>query len=110
MSKKELDSIEELIIRKIQLAEVCGGLSSSDKKFISLWSYMIELQNNWNELKKWLEEQISINTPNARWKHHNEDGINDYDMVNGNYIKAQSVNVTMKETLNKMQYLEGKNE
>lgn len=53
MSEKELNSIQELIERKILLAEVSGGLTSSDKKFINLWNYAIELQNNWNELKEY---------------------------------------------------------
>lgn len=57
MTKEELDSIEELIERKITLAEVTGGLTSSDKKFIALWNYTMQLQNNGNELKKWLEEE-----------------------------------------------------
>ena len=56
MNKEELDSIQELIERKILLAEVSGGLTSSDKKFINLWNYTIELQDNWNKLKEWLEE------------------------------------------------------
>ena len=57
MNKEELDSIQELIERKILLAEVSGGLTSSDKKFINLWNYTIELQDNWNKLKEWLEEE-----------------------------------------------------
>ena len=55
MNEEELNSIQELIERKIALAEVTVGLTSSDKKFIALWNYSIQLQNNWNELKKWLE-------------------------------------------------------
>jgi len=55
VNKEELDNIQELIERKITLAEVTGGLSSSDKKFIALWNYTIELQNNWNELKEYFK-------------------------------------------------------
>lgn len=57
MKEEELDSIQELIERKLLMAEVMGGLTSHDKKFIDLWNYTIQLQNNWNELKKWLEEE-----------------------------------------------------
>ena len=57
MNEEELDSIQELIERKLLMAEVMGGSTSHDKKFIDLWNYTIQLQNNWNELKKWLEEE-----------------------------------------------------
>ena len=56
MKEEELDSMQELIERKLLMAEVMGGLTSQDKKFIDLWNYAMQLQNNWNELKKWLEE------------------------------------------------------
>lgn len=69
------------------------------------------LENNWNELKEWLKKKIERNTPNVRWKHYNEDGFNDYDIENGNYISMQPVNVTFKEVIDKMQEIEsGKNE
>lgn len=58
MNEEELDSIQELIERKLLMAEVMGGLTSHDKKFIDLWNYTIQLQNNWNELKNYLEKQI----------------------------------------------------
>ena len=54
MNEEELNDIQELIERKLLMAEVMGGLTSHDKKFINLWNYTIKLQNNWNELKKWL--------------------------------------------------------
>lgn len=57
MNEEELDSIQELIERKLLMAEVMGGLTSHDKKFIDLWNYTIQLQNNWNELTKWVIEQ-----------------------------------------------------
>lgn len=57
MNEEELDSIQELIERKLLMAEVMGGLTSHDKKFIDLWNYTIQLQNNWHELKKWVIEQ-----------------------------------------------------
>ena len=99
MTKEELDSIEELIVRKIQLAEVMGGLTSQDKKFINLWNYAMQLQNNWNELKKWCKETIEnankcLNDPNENW----DEDANDYVLAR----KFQ-----LEETLKKMQELEG---
>lgn len=58
MNEEELDSIQELIERKLLMAEVIGGLTSQDKKFINLWNYAMKLQNNWNELKSRLQERI----------------------------------------------------
>ena len=58
MNEEELDSIQELIERKLLIAEVMGGLTSQDKKFINLWNYAMKLQNNWNELKKIIEQDI----------------------------------------------------
>ena len=61
------------------------------------------LQNNWNELKKWLEERIKnankcLNDPNENW---DED-------TNG-YVLARKFQ--LEETLKKMQELEqGKDE
>ena len=58
MNEEELDSIQELIERKLLMAEVMGGLTSQDKKFINLWNYAMQLQNNWNELKKYAKEHL----------------------------------------------------
>ena len=58
MNEEELDSIQELIERKLLMAEVMGGLTSQDKKFINLWNYAMQLQNNWNELKNILKARI----------------------------------------------------
>ena len=57
MNEEELDSIQELIERKLLMAEVMGGLTSQDKKFINLWNYAMKLQNNWNELKKYISAE-----------------------------------------------------
>lgn len=65
MSEEKLNSIQELIERKILLAEVNGGLTSSDKHFINLWNYTIYLQqenkqlkDNWNKLKEYINKYI----------------------------------------------------
>lgn len=44
MNEEELISLQELIERKIQLAEATGGFTTTDKKIIDLWNYMIELR------------------------------------------------------------------
>lgn len=49
MNEEELDNIQELVERKITLAEVTGGLTSSDKKFIALWNYTMNLQDKINK-------------------------------------------------------------
>lgn len=69
MSEETLNDIQELIERKILLAEVSGGLTSSDNKFIDLWNYTIDLQNNWNELKKFVEERLKDATWSASGLH-----------------------------------------
>lgn len=60
-------------------------------------------------MKKYLEEEIKQNTPNAKWKHYNEDGFNDYDIENPSCIEMQPINVTLKDILNKMEKLESGN-
>lgn len=46
MNEKELGSIQELIERKLLMAEVMGGLTSSEKKFIDLWNYTKQLKTS----------------------------------------------------------------
>ena len=62
------------------------------------------------EFIKYLEEKIEHNTPRARWKHYNEDGFNDYDLENGDYIEAQPVNITLKEVIEKYNEILSKGE
>ena len=57
--EEELNDIQEFIERRLLMAELMGGLTSQDKKFINLWNYAMQLQNNWNELKKWLGTRIN---------------------------------------------------
>ena len=58
------------------------------EQFREVYLYIEKLEDNWNELKKWLEEEIE----------HNVDGIKSF----GGY--------QCKRTLDKMQELEGNNE
>ena len=55
MNEEELNNIQEIIERKILLGEASGGLTSSDKKFINLWNYTIELQQENQQLKEQVE-------------------------------------------------------
>jgi len=52
MSEEEIKDIKELIERKIFLAEVSGGLTYSDNKFIDLWNYTIDLKEENSQLKE----------------------------------------------------------
>lgn len=85
MDEEELDSIQELIERKLLMVEVMGGLTSHDKKFINLWNYTMQLQNNWNELKKWLE------------------------LIVMQEREGKTIYLSFKDILSKMQELEGNN-
>ena len=96
MNEEELDSIQELIERKILMAEVMGGLASHDKKFIDLWNYTIQLQNNWNKLKKWLGTRINTDKDYKRNSHIKE--------------KLQVEDYVIKQVMFFMQELEGNNE
>ena len=59
MNEEELNNIQEIIERKILLGEVSGGLTSSDKKFINLWNYTIELQQEKQLLKDRINKAIN---------------------------------------------------
>lgn len=56
---------------------------------------------------KYLEDEIEQNTPNARWKHYNEDGFNDYDVENPSCIEMQPTNKILKEILQKYKEIIG---
>lgn len=60
MSEEKLNSIQELIERKILLAEVNGGLTSSDKKFIDLWNYTIDLQQELTKCKEVIDKANKV--------------------------------------------------
>ena len=70
---------------------------------VSQIDFTRELQNNWNELKKWLKEQYKLN-----------DLIyyNDIDIVNPKKARIEHISKReeLKEILDKMQELEGNNE
>ncbi len=57
MNEEELKKIQELIERKIKLAEVCGGLTASDIKFIDLWNYSVELQERIDKALSYIEDR-----------------------------------------------------
>ena len=103
MNKEELDSIQELIERKITLAEVTGGLNSSDKKFIALWNYTMQIQNNWNELKSFIEDRIYNIQPKGTGINYNCEYDSEEDYIRA--MKEQARLNTLKEDLSKMQEL-----
>lgn len=65
------------------------------------------LENQQKEFIKWLEDEIEQNTPNAKWKHYNEDGFNDYDVENGYGALMRPVYMTLKEILQKYKSIIG---
>lgn len=79
---------------------------SNERKEETIIDYKINEYLILEELKKWSEEKIQHNIPNARWKHYNEDGFHDYDIVGASSIKIQPVNITFKEVLDKVKELE----
>ena len=82
---KDLDNQNKSSFENMQLnqLEVCNMIKQQ-KEFI-----------------KYLEDEIKINTPKARWKHYNEDGFNDYDVENGYGVLMRPVYMTLKEILQK---------
>lgn len=69
----------------------------------------IKLETQQKEFIKYLEDEIKINTPKARWKHYNEDGFNDYDVENGYGVLMRPVYMTLKEILQKYKSIIGGN-
>lgn len=77
MSEEEIKDIKELIERKIFLAEVSGGLTYSDNKFIDLWNYTIDLK----------EENSQLKRENEALKQTHEYDVNMIDEVKGESVK-----------------------
>lgn len=88
---KDLDNQNKSSFENMQLnqLEVCNMIKQQ-KEFI-----------------KWLEDEIEQNTPNAKWKHYNEDGFNDYDVENGYGVLMRPVYMTLKEILHKYKRIIG---
>lgn len=86
--KKQLKEKEDYI-KKLQ--------ATKDK--LDKWDYENTLQQA--KFIKYLEDEIKYNTPNAKWKHYNEDNFNDYDVENSIYIEIKPTNKVLKEVLQK---------
>ena len=56
---------------------------------------------------KYLEDEIEQNIPGLKWKHFNEDVLNDYDVENPIYIEMQPTNKVLKEILQKYKEIIG---
>lgn len=67
MSEEEIKDIQDLIERKILLANVSGGLTSSDKKVIDLWNYTVDLKEENSQLKERIEKAIEYIEKDTRW-------------------------------------------
>ena len=80
MTKNELNEIQELIERKILLAEINGGITSTDKKFINLWNYTIILEEQLQQKEDIIKEakEYVIN-------HLKQDMLSDF--TGANYIQ-----------------------
>ena len=106
-NKEEHIQFIETLIKTEQVAVFINNMDISERSKVEqndtleyLYNRIIELQNNWNELKKWLEEEIKeidlyigdLDIYNT-W---------DYDTINDMSCKSNAY----KEVLNKMQELE----
>lgn len=72
-----------------------------------LYEENTKLINQQKEFVKYLEDEIKQNTPSLRWKHYNEDGFNDYDVENSNYIEVQPTDKVLKDVLQKYKSIIG---
>lgn len=106
--------IEELINENQELKK---QLEKRTKMFQNAYSYSqkmesraIILETQQKEFIKYLEDEIEQNTPKLRWKHFNEDGLNDYDVENPIYIEKQPTNKVLKEILKKYKSIIGDDE
>lgn len=73
----------------------------SDCEYTNYDNFVQEVETQQKEFIEWLENEIKQNTPNVRWKHYNEDGFNDYDVENFNYIEVQPTAKVLKDVLQK---------
>ena len=88
-------------LKEMEMIHLENDVRVLEGKIKQLQSQLKAKEEAEKEFIKYLEEEIEHNTPRARWKHYNEDGFNDYDVENGDYIKAQPVNITIKEIIEK---------
>ncbi len=94
-----LDNEELLFDKLYEKTKNCGRT-----QFIKL---LMGKETQQKEFIKWLEDEIEQNTPNAKWKHYNEDGFNDYDVENGYGVLMRPVYMTLKEILQKYKEIIG---
>lgn len=59
------------------------------------------------EFIKYLENEIEQKTPNAKWKHYNEEWFCDYDVENPVCIEVQPTDKVLKEILQKYKTIIG---
>ena len=69
---------------------------------------LMKLQNNWNELKKFIEEEIYKIEPKGTGINYNCEYDSEEDYINA--MKERSRLITLKQVLINLQELEGNNE
>lgn len=95
--KKLKEQLENSI--KVNMADHKYASECEDK--------VVTLEAHQKEFIKYLEDEIEQNTPNARWKHYNEDGFNDYDVENPSCIEVQPTHKVLNEILQKYKEIIG---
>lgn len=100
---------EELKITNEDLIDWIDRPPSNDD--LDLCSYLVnavEKQHNWNELKKWLEEEIYNIEPKGTAINYNCEYDSEEDYINA--MKERSKLITLKRVLIILQEIEGKSE
>jgi len=102
---------ETTMAEKVELErqlENNSKINIADHKYASeCEDKVIVLKTQQKKFIKYLEDEIKQNIPNARWKHYNEDGFNDYDVENPNFIEVQPTDKVLKQILQKYKEIIG---
>ena len=104
--KKQLEEYKKklMIATKMEIKEIDKNIFVGIDYFQNKCSNY-EVQQK--EFIKYLEDEIFKNTPNARWKHYDDDGSCDYSIEECDCIKIQPVSKTLKEILQKYKEIIG---
>ena len=120
MNEKKLieilkDNIPDDYIRGCDTTDGIGKyITDKDSWQYQLYVYVSKLQNNWNELKKWLEEEINIcdgciDTMQSDLQEIAPRGSGK-SYLTGEIFKNKVAKRSFEVTSNKMQELEGNND
>ena len=107
----KLDEYDLIVDERNQLKKQLENsikVNMADHKYASeCEDKVVTLEAHQKEFIKYLEDEIEQNTPNARWKHYNEDGFNDYDVENPSCIEVQPTHKVLNEILQKYKEIIG---